>query len=182
MKILFLDHDGVICLSRQWGSRRKYSEGLDSIFDKFDIKAVRVLNKIIEETDCEIVVSSDWRLFATLEQMQELYSIRGIIKSPIDYTPTTVDNDVLPEGFTYDLWEWEVMQTRCFEIKTWLKYHPEVTSWVAVDDMNMSSDYKYTYDFHKAHWGLDTFVRTPIIMQGIKQTGIKDKIIKILNK
>ena len=182
MKILFLDHDGVICLSPQWGGRFKNKEGLDLMFDRFDDKAVKVLNKIIEETDCEIVVSSDWRLFATLEQMQELYLIRGILKSPIDYTPLTADTDVIPDGFTFDRWEWEVQQSRCFEIKTWLKRHTEITNWVAVDDMNMSSDYKFEYDSHKQLWGLDNFVRTPISNQGIKQPGIKDKIVKILNQ
>jgi hypothetical protein len=48
MKILFLDHDGVICLSSEWGSRFKNKEGLDSVFDRFNEKAVRVLNQIIE--------------------------------------------------------------------------------------------------------------------------------------
>ena len=73
MKVIFLDHDGVTCLSTEWGSRFKNKEGLDSTFDRFNDKAIKVLNKIIEETDCEIVISSDWRFHATLEQMQELY-------------------------------------------------------------------------------------------------------------
>jgi len=36
MKVIFLDHDGVICLSNCWGSRFKNKDGLDSIFDVFD--------------------------------------------------------------------------------------------------------------------------------------------------
>ena len=31
------------------------------IFDRFNDKAIKVLNEIIEATDCEIVISSDWR-------------------------------------------------------------------------------------------------------------------------
>ncbi len=72
MKVIFLDHDGVICLYDNWGSRlkkqkewggRKLSMGLLEIpleyrFDNFDQKAVKVLNEILEETGAEIVVSS----------------------------------------------------------------------------------------------------------------------------
>ncbi len=74
MKVLFLDHDGVICLSTEWGGRFKkqkkwggrkmsMSNGevpLEYRFDNFNKKAVKVLNEILEETGAEIVVSSDW--------------------------------------------------------------------------------------------------------------------------
>jgi hypothetical protein len=82
-KIIFLDHDGVICLSEAWGGRFK-KKGFDSNpetpidirMDDFDVKAVKVLNNIIEITGCEIVVSSDWKLHGTLEQMKEMYITR----------------------------------------------------------------------------------------------------------
>jgi hypothetical protein len=64
MKVIFLDHDGVICLSTEWGSRfkkqkkwggRKLSMSnvevpLEYRFDNFNKKAVKVLNEILEET------------------------------------------------------------------------------------------------------------------------------------
>ena len=64
MKVIFLDHDGVICLYDNWGSRlkkqkewggRKLSMGpleipLEYRFDNFDKKAVEVLNDILEKT------------------------------------------------------------------------------------------------------------------------------------
>jgi hypothetical protein len=84
MKILFLDHDGVICLSNNWGgrskkwakyrsanphsSKEKKDAPVSVRFDDFDKKAIKILNEIIEETGCEIVVSSDWKLHATLEE------------------------------------------------------------------------------------------------------------------
>ena len=102
MKILFLDNDGVICLSNNWGGRTKkwakYRSAnpesssiikeapVEYRFDDFDKKAVKILNEIIEETGCEIVVSSDWKRWGTLEQMQEMYVTRGI-KPPIGLTP-----------------------------------------------------------------------------------------------
>ena len=36
--------------------------------DDFDSKAVKLLNRILDETGAEIVVSSDWRNWSTLEQ------------------------------------------------------------------------------------------------------------------
>ena len=172
--ILFLDHDGVICLSTEWGSRFKNKDGLDSVFDRFNQKAINVLNEIIEETDCEIVVSSDWRFHCTLEMMRELYKIRGIIKSPIDYTR----NDLDWKQFIGIHPKSELEATRSFEILDWLKEHPEVTKWVAVDDMDLSEHYgeisgNYMY-------GLKNFVQTPRSKEGIKQLGIKEKIIKFL--
>ena len=167
MKVLFLDHDGVICLSSEWGSRFKNKEGLDSAFDRFNDKAIKVLNQIIEETDCEIVISSDWRFHAPLEQMQELYRIRGIKKSPIAYTRSDLDwklaKDVAPNL--------ELEVTRSLEILSWLEDNPQVTHWVAVDDMDLSK---------RPDWGLENFVRTPKSSEGIKQSGVKDKILKFL--
>ena len=100
MKIIFLDHDGVICLDNNWGSRkkkqdkwggRKLSMSLREIpleyrFDNFDKKAIDVLNEILETTGAEIVVSSDWKAWASIEQMGEYYEMQGIIKKPIAYT------------------------------------------------------------------------------------------------
>jgi hypothetical protein len=172
--ILFLDHDGVVCLSTEWGSRLKNKEGLDSVFDRFNDKAIKVLNQIIEETDCEIVISSDWRFHAPLEQMQELYRIRGIKKVPIGYTKSGLDwkqcRKITPDN--------DLAATRSFEILNWLEEHPEVTKWVAVDDLNMSEHFGEISDNYL--FGLTNFVHTPRSKEGIKQSGIKEKIIKFL--
>jgi hypothetical protein len=37
-------------------------------FDYFDKKAIKVLNQVLEETGAEIVVSSDWRLYANVRR------------------------------------------------------------------------------------------------------------------
>ena len=106
MKILFLDHDGVICLHTEWGGRfdkqkewggRKLSMTdkeipLEFKFDNFNQGAVDILNEIIEATDCEIVTSSDWRHHCKLEEMQELFKIRGIKKGPIAFTDFVPSN------------------------------------------------------------------------------------------
>jgi hypothetical protein len=171
MKVLFLDHDGVICLSSEWGGRFKkkgYDSNpntpLDIRMDNFNKKAVKVLNEIIEETGCEIVVSSDWKRWGTIEQMCEMYNTRGI-KEPISYTPDMKDFDPDEHHLFKSTNDYESI--RVHEINEWLKNHSEVTHWVAVDDMDLSS--------------LENFVITKRPHnEGIKQSGIKEKIMKYL--
>lgn len=195
MKAIFLDHDGVICLSTEWGGRFKKQKKwggrklsmtpseipLEYKFDNFNKKAIKVLNEILEETGAEIVVSSDWVMYATLEEMGQYYESQGIIKKPIAFTPnqencTCYDNETFPWNKT-----WHLEQCRSIEIKQYLVDHPEITNWVAVDDLNMGKTGLY-YSMEFVHdWGLDNFVLTEKDNEGIKQIGIKDKIIKYLN-
>jgi hypothetical protein len=191
MKVLMLDHDSVICLSNNWGGRNKKWAKYRSAnphsskeikhapvqyrFDDFDKKAIKVLNEIIEETGCEIVVSSDWKLHANLEELGDYYESQGIIKRPIALTPNLGQcnwyNDMLW------IWSprWELEMTRVIEIKQYLHDHPEITHWVSVDDLNMGKNGEDWKD-----WGLDNFVLTPKSNEGIKQSGVKEKILKFL--
>lgn len=195
MKVIFLDHDGVICLPEQWGSRykkeRKYRKDkklshddpidVNARFDNFDKKCVNILNKIIEETECEIVITSDWRLEATLEEMGIYYENQGIIKKPIDFThsmsyeeyeQSRVNNTFKNYNYKYD-------EVRANEIRKYLSEHPEITHWVTIDDLDMRY---YSYDYTGEiiiPWGLKNFIMTRF-NEGLKQTGLKDKILKYL--
>lgn len=163
MKAIFLDHDGVLCLSREWGSRfRKIKrwelEGgvgqppVDVRFDDFNKFAVNVLNEVIIQTGAELVCSSDWRLEATLDEMVQFYLNSGLVKGPIDFTPelqtVTKRSDI-----------------RVDEINLWLSKHPQVEKWVALDDMDLSA--------------LDNFVKCRE-REGLKQCNISSKILKFL--
>jgi hypothetical protein len=171
MRVLILDHDGVVCLSNNWGSRlkkqkkwggRKMSMTLKEIpvefrFDNFDRKAVKILNDVLEQTGAEIVVSSDWKLHGTLEEMGIYYELMGVVKKPIGFTPT-LDTP----NSTLEL-------NRSLEIQKWLENNKNVTNWVSVDDLDMS-----------LFLG-DNFVLTPKENEGIKQSGIREKLISKLN-
>jgi hypothetical protein len=189
MKVIFLDNDGVICLSNNWGGRSKkwakYRSAnpetskyhndapVEIRFDDFDKKAVKILNEILNETGAEIVVSSDWRYHATLEELGEYYISQGISKKPIGVTKRLGECDQ-PENFIWPR-QWDLEQSRSLEILQYLRDNPEVTEWVAVDDLNMGKDEEWKI------WGLNNFVLTPKSSEGIKQSGIKEKIIKYLN-
>lgn len=108
-KILFLDHDGVIVLN-----------GKD-----FEPKAIELLKDIINQTRCDICVSSAWRKYMMFPELQKLYLNHGL-KAPIGYTPTNISHvDDRPH-------------IRGEEINTWLKHWPVEDSWVAVDDMDLA--------------------------------------------
>ena len=191
MKCIFLDHDCVICLSNNWGGRTKKwakyrSENPNSSsnkkdapvsvrFDDFDKKSIQILNSILEETGAEIVVSSDWKRWANVEEMGEYYESQGIIKKPIALTPNLGECT----WYTNDVWawnsKWDLEMSRVIEIKQYLQDHPEITHWVAVDDLNMGKTGESWKD-----WGLNNFVLTPRSNEGIKQSGVKDKILKFL--
>lgn len=200
MKVIFLDNDGVICLDNNWGGRtRKWNEYLKTNpvnhlysmapvkyrFDDFDRKAVNVLNDILIKTGAEIVVSSDWRLHATLEEIGDYYEEQGIVKRPIAFTKTIKEisesldeNSFVSTGFYDEHVEFSVREQlehmRHFEILHYIKDNPNITHWVAIDDLDMG------FDIDK-QWGLTNFVHTPKMSEGIKQCGKKDKIIQLLN-
>ena len=68
---------------------------------------------------------------------------------------------------------------RVDEIKMWLTIHAwkEDIKWVGVDDLNMSA--KFDAEGNKIG-GLDNFVWCPKSQEGIKQIGVKEKILELL--
>lgn len=188
--ILFLDNDGVIALFNNWGGRSKKwakykklnpeatsdtTAPVDVRFDDFDKKAVKVLNQVLEETDAEIVVSSDWRLFATLEEIGEYYLSKGILKAPIAFTKRYIGCDK-PDEFE---WVRRTMyeQQRCIEVKQYLTDHPDITHWACIDDLELGE--KDTQG-REQKWGLSNFVHTPRENEGIKQSGVKEQLLNYL--
>jgi hypothetical protein len=187
MKILFLDNDGVICLHNNWGGRtKKWSKyrsanpesspnlkdaPVEIRFDDFDKKAIKILNEILQETGAEIVVSSDWKLHATLEELGDYYEAQGIVKRPIAITPNLHEFD--PNANDLFVWKRWMEKKRILEIQEYLEKNPDITHWVAVDDLNMSPGANGGY-------GLENFVLTPRSTEGIKQSGIKEKLLGYL--
>lgn len=194
MKVIFLDHDGVICLESEWGTRfkkqkkwggRKLSMTHREIplkyrFDNFNPTAVKVLNEIIQETDCEIVVSSDWKNHGSLEDIGDYYLEQGISKKPIALTFPFAR--IYPELWSKMRFYADIEKERAMEIKYWVDIHSEITNWVAVDDLNMSIKFNSSDgEVFERDWGLENFVRTTNDKEGISEFGIKEKIFYFLN-
>jgi len=112
MKILFLDIDGVINSYRTAHAMNGFPfETTPEHLIKFDLTAIKLIQKICADGDIKIVLSSTWRLHGDIKQIGE--DLRLPI---IDATPIKLDG------------------VRGEEIAMWLRDHPEVTQWVIVDD------------------------------------------------
>ncbi len=120
MKILFLDHQGVM-----YTHQHPHPGQLDN----FEPDNIEALNQLLtSDPEIEIVVSSDWKYWVSLSQMQTFYRSQGIIKAPIAYTPITLK---------YSLRNYS--KQRSTEINLWIhRYQP--FQWVAIDDLDLRSD------------------------------------------
>ncbi len=153
--ILFLDIDGVMVLFGKGGIHNGIHD-----HDPFDKDCVQVLNKIIDETNCDIVISSTWKRDFDLKQIQEIFSWNGVKKIPIGFTPE-IDEKLLQDK------EFEVI--KCREITKWLlENDPKARyKWCAVDDWDLSFELK-------------NFVGCRDNKMGLKSKGISNKIILYL--
>lgn len=174
MKVLFLDIDGVLN-SEQWECYAHYcyqynmydnictskEPRIAHIETKIDDRAIMAVNWIINNTQCDIVLSSSWRS-TDQNEMNELSTAlknKGLIKDVFDITPRLIDEkyDGIRRGSEIQKW----LNDNC------LKYNIE--SYCIIDDCihDMLEDQLnniVTIDFR---WGL---------------TGIEvDMIIDILN-
>jgi hypothetical protein len=143
MNILFLDFDGVVNSTRSIIKAEKtepsqaekdfaidlgkqYYLGYPEdqlILDLrcIDPVCVGYLNQIIEASNASVVVSSSWRFCHSFAGVQKLLEYHGFKGQLIDITPVSIKS-------RYKL--------RGYEIQAWLDLHPEVNSFVILDDDN----------------------------------------------
>ena len=100
MKIIFLDIDGVLNNYDTLGKGLRWEPSL-----------VKILNRIIQETKAEIVLSSTWR---------KIKSLRNIIKN---------DMKIKYIGKIPSLYK-----KRGIEIQAWLDNNPDVEKFIILDD------------------------------------------------
>ena len=149
-KIIFLDFDGVLNSEKYLAAHEGYGVMLDPT-------RMVLLKQIVDATDAKIVLSTSWREHwsndltkcdSTGVLMNRLFDTYGL--QIFDKTP-------------------KLHKRRETEIKTWLDQHPEVESFVVLDDMLLSADYL------KGH-----FVKTSNYFDGLDESD-KQKAIAILN-
>lgn len=139
--IIFLDIDGVIVLPS--GIQR----GCSGLRSKADDICVRNLNRVISQTQSDIVLSSAWRYCGLLE-MRNIFGVWGIRPSAlIDMTPLThkaANGDILLST-KEETWrsagptgEWT---TRGEEIYEWIKRSKYKGPFVIIDDCHTESMY-----------------------------------------
>jgi hypothetical protein len=157
-KVIFLDLDGVMVPFWNLPSN-DYASPKDNMWnaDPFSKLAVKHLNHILKETDAEIVISSDWRNYYSLSQLQDIFEFNGVDKVPIDVTT----NSKLYTAM-------DLEGGRITEIMRYVKKH-NLKYWVSIDDLDM-----FSLGPHFVHCNRPS-------SEGLKQTGLRDKVIKALN-
>lgn len=86
------------------------------------------LNKILEETNSEIILTSTWRIAKNMNQLNEIFKNQEIIKSPIDITI--------------------IGDSRGLEIQEWLSKNI-ITNFVIIDDKDEDISKYYKNNFFK---------------------------------
>jgi hypothetical protein len=88
-----------------------------------DEELVARLSRLVGSTGAKVVVSSSWRQRRTLDELRQIFAERGYVGELLDVTPRharPLDGDERP--------------VRRAEIAEWLERHPEVGSYVILDD------------------------------------------------
>jgi hypothetical protein len=156
-KVLFLDIDGVLqpCSSQKRFDHinemdKLYKElydkyGVDySAYFKYDVAAVyydwdkeslRELRRILDTTGAKIVISSDWRQSKPISCLQNFFRIYDMADYVVDYTPD-FDYEKVKIFRKTDEYK-EIYESRCIEILEYLKAHPEIKRWAAIDDLSL---------------------------------------------
>ena len=156
---IFLDIDGVLATTHQYYTNRKKWHDMYDCY-RFDEKCVKIFNEILSKTDATIVLSSDWKLRYNIEIMNEIFKWNSVNAVVFDITDNLW-------GVKFKAVS-QLQDCRADEILKYVHEH-QIENWLAIDDLDLSP---WIDENH--------FVKTPRANEGIKQSGIKDKIIKIL--
>ena len=170
MRVIFLDIDGVLNADCDFGGRSKPNPRING-YCGICRSHVRSLKYIVDKTDAKIVLVSSWKndyvdYLRTRSNNIGKYLRNKLRQFDLEIYDTTLKYDFADGG------------ARGYEISQWIADHPEVDSWVVLDDVKFSD-----YDFLKItphlvqtdeKWGLWSL---PAHEAVYKLTGVKDQYL-----
>lgn len=110
MKIIFLDIDGVLNCEKAYRSgecnyfKWNWEDGTEDHHQSFCSWSKELLNKLIDETDAKIVISSTWRS-SGIEFMRKVWELEGMHGEIIGITPSfrgDINGYTIPRGCEID--------------------------------------------------------------------------------
>lgn len=119
-KVIFLDIDGVINSGNNMEINARLKRTEETMY--FDPVCMKLLKELVEDTGADLILSSDWRF--PDEQTKSICHLQNLMKRLADY-------EIGLAGQTGKALIW-----RNDEINEWLQAHPEVESYVILDDVN----------------------------------------------
>ena len=164
MKYLFLDIDGVLN-HEEWYRDRSPKYKYDFWWENcFDPECVKRVNKILQETGAELVISSSWRLDTNLKQYFEKVGL----PTTFDRTPIVYKED--------DGWA-----DRGEEIEAFISFHPCDNYVILDDDMDFTEDQIQNHFVHCCADYTQAFKEAHVGETGLTELKMKEAI-NILNK
>lgn len=154
-KIIFLDIDGVL-VPDDWFNTEGFSlKSRSRVQYKWSQECCTALNQLLDKSEALVVLSSDWRLHYSLDDMKELFWLYSINANKlIGFTGNE------RRGMTSHL-----ESNRSSEIHSWKDRH-RIESWVAIDDLPL---------------GLSNFIHIQDTSKGLTQE-LADEALTYLNK
>ena len=119
MKILFLDIDGVL-------NNRDFIHSCKNGETHLSNPLIELLNQVIDQTGCKVILSSTWRLLYKLGYLRKLLADRGFRGEILGVTPD-FSHIERPDDNVHE-------DNRAQEIKSWLIMHPSITRFAVIDD------------------------------------------------
>jgi HAD domain in Swiss Army Knife RNA repair proteins len=179
MKVIFLDFDGVLNSAASFLVERRIRQGKHTLkngrvaveaFPPVSETLCRVCTSnfqhVLDEVpDAKIVISSTWRQIFTLDQLRDKLSEYGVDSSRvIGMTPETFGGE------------------RGREIEMWMTKHPEVTSYVILDDNYIGPPYQDNHydlgpNFVKTTWNVG--LTLALAVSAVKVLGGKDQSVEL---
>jgi hypothetical protein len=164
MITIFLDIDGVLATHKEFMLNRTKFRSSDKRAAELGIPypynpgCVKIFNEILGSTETQIILSSDWKYHFSLRDMNEIFKHNGIVQSIAAFT----DNDTISIN--------NLTMNRAHQIGKYIEDN-QIENWIALDDLWL---HKYLDN------GDGRFFLTKD-NEGLKQSGLKNKIIKKLN-
>ena len=136
-KIIFIDIDGPLA----WGTWNDGKVTISGGVEDFTIPYPWVkedcdaLQKICEETNADLVVSSDWKKHFTFNQLKRIFWHYGITAGRlVDITTHQ------------DLWNkmsrTSIDHERALEVAKWARDN-KISNWIAIDDLDLYHNFKW---------------------------------------
>ena len=135
-KIIFIDVDGPLAWGTWGDGRVSLNEGshLFTIPYPWVEEDCQALQKICDETNASLVISSDWKSHFSFRQLRRIFQYYGVTAPIVD---TTTHQDLWMKMSRPGA-EWE----RAAEITKWVKDN-KVSNWISIDDMRLAQEYKW---------------------------------------
>jgi hypothetical protein len=183
MKVIFLDIDGILNSEKAYRSgecnytKWNWEDGTEDHHQSFCSWSKELLNKLIEETDAKIVISSTWRS-SGIEFMKKVWELEGMSGEIIGITPNfrgDINGYTIPRGCEIDYY---LEQDLKFHHINWDKGVQQeyieksgIENYIIIDD---DSDMLYGQRNHFVH-----VLPSPRNKEGFNQKYYKEALSKL---